>query len=197
MCSPTLAMMAVMTVGSMVQSYTATTAQNKQAEAEGEAASKAASYDYQTLAEERGEVDEQAAADKLLRQLQTQREHGRIAVAMGEAGVGGKSAMRVMHNTLMQGSYDTSIIEANRASKARQINREIGAVHARAEGRINVSKSQTISPGMGAMQLGLAAISGGASGYTMGKSLFGGNTMGVKGLDDNAKLGKDCEKTNL
>jgi len=195
MCSPT-AFMVISTIAAMAQSYMATKAQNKQAEAQAEAANKAASYDYQTLAEQRGEVDEQAAADKLQRQLQTRREHGRITVAMGEAGVGGNSAMRVMNNAIIQGSYDTSIIEANRAAKARQINREMGSVHARAEGRVNIAKSQTISPGMGALRLGFAGISGGASGYTMGKSMFGGNTMDVKGLDDSAKLGRDWRQTN-
>jgi len=178
MCSPAIAFMAIGAIGPMVQSFTATQAQNEQAEAEAQAANKAASYDYQTLAEQRGEIDEQAAADKLQRQLQTQREHGRIAVAMGEAGVGGNSAMRVMNNAIMQGTYDTSIIEANRASKARQINREIGAVHARAEGRVNIAKSKTISPAMGALQLGFAGISGGAAGYSFGSS-FSGNTMGT------------------
>ena len=177
MCAPALAMMVVSTVMAVGSSVMATNATNKQAEAEGVAANKAASYDYQKLADQRGEVDEASAAEKLQRQLQTKREHGRIAVAAGEAGVGGSSAMRVMNNAIMQGSSDMSVLEANRASKARQINSEVDSVHATNEGRVNIAESKSISSGAGAMSALFAGVKGGAEGYSAGKSMFGGSVM--------------------
>lgn len=178
MCDP-MTMMVVMGVMATAQSMIATNAQNQLAEEEGKATVSAATYDYQQLAEQRSEVDEKAAQEKLQRQLQTAREHGRIAVAVGEAGVGGTSTMRVMNNAFMQGSYDVSVIEANRMSKARQITSEMGAVQAKAKGRINIAKSKSVSRGAGLFQAGMAGISGGASGYMMGKS-FSGKTMTKK-----------------
>ena len=179
MCNPVFlaAGMSIMQVG---QTMMGINSQNEMAEAEGEAANMAASYDYQKLAEQKGEVDEQAAQEKLQRQLQTAREHGRISVAQGEAGVGGNSSLRVLNNTLMQGSYDTGIIEANRGSKVGQIMSEVDSVHAKNVGRVNIAKSKTTSSGMAMLQIGMAGVGGAAEGYSMGKSLFGGPTMKTK-----------------
>jgi len=179
MCSPTL-MMVGMAAMSMAQSAIATNAQNDQAEAEGEAANRAASYDYQQLAAEKSELDEQAAHEKLKRQLQTRREHGRLAVAQGEAGVGGNSTMRILNNSMMQGSFDVGVIEANRASKARQITAGVDSTHARNQGRINMAEASSVSQGAGILNMGMAGVSGGAEGYMMGKSMFSGKTMATK-----------------
>jgi len=166
-----------MGVMKMGQSLMATNAQNKAAQAQTESANLAASYDYQQLTEERHEADEQAAQEKFQRQLQTQREHGRLMVATGEAGVGGNSTLRVLNNAILQGSYDESVIEANRLSKARQVRAKKDSVHATAQSRVNAAKASTISPMMGAMKAGLAGAKGGAQGYMMGKSLFKGKMM--------------------
>ena len=193
MCNPMI-MMAGMAALQMGQSVISTNAQNEQAEASAAAANRAASYDYQQLAEQKGEVDQQAAQEKLQRQLQTAREHGRIAVAQGEAGVGGNSSLRVLNNALMQGSFDIGVIEANRGSKTRQIMAEVDSVHAKNVSRVNQAESNTVSSGMGFLNAGLAGVSGAATGYTMGQSMFGGKTMS---LDDNAGLGKAWKNTDF
>lgn len=172
MCSP-MVMMVGMAMMSMYQAYTSNEAQNKQMEAQAESANMAASYDYQRLAEKRGQVDEEAAGKKLQRQLQTQREYATVSVAAGEGGVGGNSVLRQMNNAMMQGSYDTSVIEANRMAKAGQINSEMMSVHAGNAARINEADAGTISPTMGALNVGMAGIQGGSEGYSMGKSFFG------------------------
>jgi len=176
MCNP-VALGAVMGGLQMVSSMMATNAQNEQAEAQAEAANKAASYDYQQLAAQKMEEDEQSAQEKLQRQLQTAREHSRISVAMGEAGVTGTSGLRILNNTLMQGSYDIGVIEANRASKARQIMSQVDAVHAQNVGRVNQAEANTVSSAMGFLNAGLAGVSGAAEGYTMGESFFKGKKM--------------------
>ena len=175
MCDP-VTLMIVMGTMQMMSKAQEIKASNKMARQEGVAAHKAASFDYQQLTAKRQETDEQAAQEKLQRQLQTKREHGRIAVATGEAGVGGSSPIKVMGNALMQGSYDVSVIEANRSSKARQIIAEKKAVHAKAEYRTNVAKAKTDSPTLGAMQISMAVLQGGMPGYMMG-SWFQGSTM--------------------
>jgi hypothetical protein len=189
MCNP-IVFAAAMATMSVVQSIMQTNAQNELAESQVEAANKAASFDYQQLALEKSEEDEAAMHDKLQRQLQTAREHSRVMVAQGEAGVSGNSTLRVLNNVLMQGSYDTGVIEANRASKARQIQAQVESVHSTNVGRVNQAEASTVSPGMGLFQAGMAGISGGTSGYSLGSSFsnpFKGRTMP---LDDNAKLGK-------
>ena len=177
MCEPTtivaLTMMAVSAYGAKVKGDQA----NDMAVATAENAHAAASFNYDQLSAERDEVDEKAAQDKFQRQLQTQREHGTISVAAGEAGVGGTSVMKVMSNAVMQGSYDTSVIEANRMSKARQIVAKKFSVHAAAQGATNVAESQIQSPTTQAINVGVAGAQGYMSGKALGKSMFGGKTI--------------------
>jgi len=176
MCHP--AVYIVMAMMSAVQADQANKAQNAAAEASAEGANVAATFKMEALATKRGEVDEAAAAQKLQRQLQTKREHGRATVAAGEAGVGGNSTLRAINNALMQGGYDTSVIEANRMSKARQLNTESYGAHLSAESQVNVAETQTVSPAMGAMNVGIAGVSGYMSAASMGKS-FEAPTMTV------------------
>jgi hypothetical protein len=180
MCSPTLlavGMGGMQMMGTLMKNK----ATNEAAESSAVSANRAASYDYQQLMAKAGETDEQAAQDKLQRQLQTKREHSTIAVAMGEAGVSGNSSLRVLNNSLMQGSFDEGVIEANRESKQRQILGEVDATHATNVGRVNEAESQTIDPALGAMNAVMAGAEGGFTGYSMGKSMFGGKKMTTKG----------------
>ncbi|TES90511.1 MAG: hypothetical protein E3J94_04935 [Desulfobacteraceae bacterium] len=149
---------------------------NKAAAKAGAAANKAASYDYQQLTTKRQEIDEAAAQQKFQRQLQTKREHAQIAVATGEAGVGGLSPMKIMQNAIMHGTYDISVIEANRISKARQVIAQKHGVHARAESRVETAKASVTSPTMALLKIGTSTIGAGMQGYMMGSS-FKGSTM--------------------
>ncbi len=163
-------------------------AQNNMAEATAENAHAAARFDYQQLSEQRDEIDEVAAQNKFQRQLQTVREQGTIAVAQGEAGVGGSSAMKVMQNAVMQGGYDISVIEANRVTKARQVVAKKFAVHAAAKGATNVAQAQTVSQGQQAMNIGISGVQGYMMGKDLGKSIFGGKTMTTGGLPDTSHV---------
>ena len=176
MCDPTTIAIG-MTLMSAYGAMQAGKAQNTMAEATAENAHAAARFDYQQLSEQRDEVDEVAAQNKFQRQLQTAREQGTIAVAQGEAGVGGSSAMKVMNNAVMQGGYDISVIEANRMSKARQIVAKKFAVHAAAKGATNIAEAQIVSPGQQAVNIGIAGVQGYMTGKDLGKSMFSGKTM--------------------
>jgi hypothetical protein len=176
-----LAVMAVSTMMSVAGSVAKTRQQNKMAEAQANAARSAAMFDFSQLAQQGLETNEAAAQEKLQRQLQSQRELGTIMVAQGEAGVGGGSALRVMGNAMMQGSYDVSVIEANRSSKARQTIAAAEGVRAKAESRINEAKASTVSRGVGLTSAVMAGVSGAATGYSMGTSMFGGTTMKTTG----------------
>jgi hypothetical protein len=169
--------MAMTSLMSVVGSITQSKQQNKMAEAQANAARSAAMFDFSQLTQQGLETDEAAAQQKLQRQLQTQRELGTIITAQGEAGVGGKSSLRVMGSAIMQGSYDVAVIEANRASKARQTIATAEGVRAKAEGRINQAKASTVSRGAGITSAFMAGVSGAAKGYSMGTSMFGGTTM--------------------
>lgn len=176
MCDPaTITLISTLTMSGMqmMSSVQGIKAQNERAEAQSKSANLAASYDYQQLATKSLETDEQAAQDKLQRQLQAKREHSTIAVAMGEAGVTGNSSLRVLNNSLMQSSYDVGVIEANRLSKQRQIRGEVDTTQAKNISRHEEAESQTISPGLGAMSTILTGVEGGMTGYTFGSSLTG------------------------
>ena len=180
MCEPTtiaITMMLMSAYGTMQ----AGKAQNDMAEATAENAHAAARFDYDQLTAQRGEVDEVAAQEKFQRQLQTAREHGTVTVAAGEAGVGGTSVMKVMNNVVMQGAYDISVIEANRASKARQIVAQKFKVHAAAKGATNIAEAQVVSTGQQVVNIGIAGAQGYMMGKSLGKSIFGGTTMPTSG----------------
>lgn len=174
MCHP--AYYVVMALVSAYQAKTQSDATNDMAVATAENANAAAKFNYDQLSIQRDEVDEVAAQNKLQRQLQTQREHGTLAVASGEAGVGGTSVMKVMSNAVMQGSYDISVIEANRMSKARQIVAKKFSTHAAAKGAVNVAEGQIVSPTSQAVNVGVAGAQGYMTAYSMGQT-FGGKPM--------------------
>ena len=180
MCEPTTIAIGMMLM-SAYGAKTAADAANDMATATAENAHAAARFDYDQLSEQRREVDEVAAQDKFQRQLQTAREHGMVTVAAGEAGVGGTSVMKVMSNTIMQGRYDISVIEANRASKARQIVAQKFKVHAAAKGATNIAEAQTVGTGQQIVNIGIAGAQGYMMGKSLGKSLFGGSTMPTSG----------------
>lgn len=183
MCEPTtiaIGMMLMSAYGAMQAGEQA----NDMAEATAENAHAAASFNYDQLTQQRTEVDEVAAQDKFQRQLQTAREHGTIAVASGEAGVGGTSVMKVINNATMQGRYDISVIEANRTSKARQIVAKKFSVHAAAKGATNVAEAQIQSPFTQAVNIGVAGAQGYMTGKALGGAMFGGSTMPVDNTID-------------
>ena len=146
--------------------------QNAQAEAGAEAANQAAAYDYQLQNLQEQQVNEQATLDKFERMRQAQRERSKIAVAAGEGGVGGVSPMRQLANALLQASYDTSIIETSRQNQIMQGEAAKQGIHAQAESRVNQYKSMVSSPFMSALKIGGSGVSGFATGYGTGKSLF-------------------------
>lgn len=183
MCEPTTIAMGMM----LMSAYSAKVAgdqANDMAQVTAENAHAAASFNYDQLSAQRTEVDEVAAQNKFQRKLQTAREHGTIAVASGEAGVGGASVMKVMNSATMQGRYDISVIEANRTSKARQIVAKKFSVHAAAKGATSVAQAQIQSPVTQAINIGVAGAQGYMTGKALGTSLFGGSSMPVDNTID-------------
>lgn len=134
--------------------------QNKVADAQAEAAEKAAQLDNQQLADQAIEINEQAAQEKLQRQLQTARERGRIMAIQGEAGVQGISPLAVLNASLTQEAMDLDVIEGNRKSGVNQTRAQAESVRADAQGRVNTAYAGKVSGATGAMQIGSSAVSG-------------------------------------
>lgn len=144
-------------------------AQNKQADATATAANNAAASDYQqqTLAQE--QTNQQSAIDKSERAKQAMMERASLRVAQGESGVSGLSTGRELGAVDMSQSYDTSIMEANRAGKVRQLQYEKEGTYTTAKGRVNMANSQKTSGWQSGLQIGIAGTTGYLQGETMRK----------------------------
>jgi hypothetical protein len=146
-------------------------AQNKYAEQMAKNARDAALADYAALNTRQMEVDTETAIKQTERQRQAMREQSMANVAAVEAGVSGNTPMRQLADALIQGGYDTSIMETQQEIASRQILNDKFAVHARAEGRMNEAKANVVSPFEGLLKLTGSVFSGLASGMDTGDKL--------------------------
>lgn len=172
MCNPI-----ALAAGGLIMSAGTTAMQiksnNDYAEALAEQADKAAALDYGLLAGQQQDIADQTAHEKLQRQLQTMREQGRIAVAQGEAGVAGNSALAELANATFQGAYDTSIIESNSRTKIADNIASQRKVASNLESRYLSARSYQTDPGTSALMIASSGASGATSGYTLGKAVGG------------------------
>lgn len=172
MCDPVtigaIAVSAAMSIGGTVM---ANSQQNKMIERGAENANKKTIFDYEQITNQSKDEQDASATEKLQRQLQTARQRGQIAVAQGDAGVGGNSSLMVMNNSIMQERADLDVLESNRSGRIRGINSTMQGIDIGATGE--AANLEASAPGgMGSMlSYGAAGIQGGMSGYSMGKGL--------------------------
>lgn len=160
----------IMAVAAAASTAISIDAQNRQAEASADAAKNAAAADYQQQVEQQSQVDQQAAIDKSERAKQAMIERASLRAAQGESGLAGISHMQEQNAVDMKQSYDTSIMEANRANKIKQLEVEKNSTYTNAQGRVNMANASMVSNAMAGLQIGMAGTSGATQGYTMGKS---------------------------
>lgn len=171
MCNPALAVMAVTAIASAATTVMGNNAQNKALEAQAAQANIKTQFDYDQLTNQATDVNDASAQEKLNRQLQTARQRGQVAVAQGDAGVGGNSSLMVMNNTIMQERMDMDVLEGNRAGQIRNINSTMAGEGIGAQGEYEATKAKTMGTGAQLMAAGMSGASGAASGYKMGTTL--------------------------
>jgi hypothetical protein len=167
----TMAIMAVMAAAAAASTTMSIQAANNQAEAQVDASNKAAAADYTSQTTQQDQVNQQAAQEKMQRAQQAMAERAKLRVTAGESGVGGLSPMKDIAETYMNQGLDASTLETNRANKVRQIQNEKDSTSATAQGRRSVAMAGMSSGWTAGLQIGTAALSGSASGYSTGKSL--------------------------
>ena len=169
----TMAIMAIMAAASAATTTTSVIAANNQAEAQTDAANKAAAADYVAQTTEQDQVNQQAAQEKLQRTQAAMAERARLRVASGEAGIGGLSPAKDIGETYMNQGMDASVLETNRANRIRQIENEKDSTYATNQGRNNVAAAGMTQGWSAGLQIGSSLLNGAASGYTMGKTMKG------------------------
>jgi hypothetical protein len=146
---------------------------NKTAQKQINAANDAAKLDMVLLQDQTRELNDQAARDKLQRQLQTERERGKIRATQSAAGIEGVSALGILNNALMQETMDVGVLEANRSSGVSQYNAASAKVSANAQSRFNEAMSNSYDTLGASLMIGGNAANAGASGYRFGKATNG------------------------
>lgn len=164
MCLP-LVVAAGMAVMSMATTAMQIQQQNDAAGAQMDAATAAARQDYILLNRKQEEVGKQEALEATERVRQGERERAKMRVAMGEAGVAGVTPLRVLGNSMLQEQYDVGVMEANRDAQFMSVQDEKNKVNADAASRINVAKSNVVSPFMAGLQIAGSGVKGYMSGY--------------------------------
>lgn len=167
MCNPAVIPIAMAVMSAAATAY-GQSQQNKATKAQAEAATEAGQLDVQQLKTQMEQTNDAATREKLQRQLQTARERATIRVSQGEAGVaGGQSSIRVLNNSIMQGSMDVSTIEANRANSVDQSKAGVLATDAKTRGRINTANAGRSSGLMSGLLIGGSGVQGAMSGMEM------------------------------
>lgn len=154
MCEPTTAAMMIISAATTAANIAA---QNRQAAAEEKAANEAAYQDYLTLQDRMYQDSNRFNLQALERQRQAARDRAQIAVAAGEAGVGGNSLLRMLNQSLFKQAYDIGIHQANLESARAQTRAQAGRVAATHQSRIASARAKRVNPFLGALQIGSSA----------------------------------------
>lgn len=162
-------MMALATAGMKIMETSSTMrSQNKMAEAQADAANKAALADYAAINTGLLQQDQKTALEQTERIRQGMRERAMILVSAGESGVSGNSPMRQLNQSLLNQGYDTGILETNQDNYYQDASNQRFNIYTNAKGRVNDAKSMVEKHPW--MKTASAGVSGFASGYSMGKS---------------------------
>lgn len=154
MCEVTTAIAAASAALSFFSNAAEAVAQSRQADAEIRAANMAYAMDMQAINDRARQIAQTHDLDIFERQRQAAREYSRIAVAAGEAGVGGNSPARLLANTLQQMSYDQGIFRQNKENALAQNLVEVQAAGARRESRIKVAEARRPNPFLTSLKIG-------------------------------------------
>lgn len=149
-----------MAVVNGISSFAQVRGQNLQAAAEAQAATRAYNMDLQALMERSRQLQSSFDTQALERSRQALRERAKIAVAAGEANVGGRSLLREISNSLFQESYDIGIQKENLENRQAQTSLQAQGLFAQAQGRFNTAQSRRINPFLGALMIGGSAAQG-------------------------------------
>lgn len=154
MCEPVSTTALVVGTAAAVTTYSQIQAQKKAAKAQEQAARAAAARERIALEIQRQQIDRSVGLEIFERQRQALRERSRIAVAAGEAGVGGISPARIIAQSLWDASYDIGIHSANRDAMLLQNLLEQSAVMASRDSQIRQARSQITNPFMSMLMIG-------------------------------------------
>ena len=144
---------------------------NKQAKAQAEAAEANLEQQIAQEQESQRQLNKKSQVEKAERQRQALREQAKVRVSAGEAGIyGSVSSMRQEIDAWQNYGYDVSLIEQNRENGVQQSEYMVDAYSTQAEGIGNQAKASYTGPGMAISSIGLAGVSGAASGYTAAKT---------------------------
>jgi len=170
MCGVTEAMVG-MAIASMASTAMTVIGQNKQADAQEEAATAAAQADYAALADRQYQQNVEAQQATFERERQAEREAANIRVATGESGLAGLLPLRQLHDSMFQAEYDQNIIEYNRESGINQTKRDMASVRANAQGRINEANARKVGALAAGLQIGMSGADGAVRGYALGSGI--------------------------
>lgn len=159
MCVPSGYIAPALATISAISSLAQIQMQNAQAQAEEAAARQAYAYDMAALQERARQFQQAFDLEAFERARQGLRERARIAVAAGEAGVGGRSLLREIANSMFQEAYDIGVMQENLENRLAQSELQAQGLFAQAQGRINYAQSRRVNPFLGALMIGGSAAS--------------------------------------
>lgn len=167
MCNAALIIGAI----SLVMQQNQNAQQNDYARKQVEATEKAHRADQGRIAEEQRQINEAAAQEKFQRELQGERERGRIRAIQGEAGVEGVTPLTVLNASLLQESMDKQTLESNRSGSIEQTKAVAESIRAKAQARLNEAEAMGVDRTSGTLSVINAGIQGYNQGSSFGKSM--------------------------
>ena len=185
MCSPQLAVAALMAVSKASE----ISAANQAAASEQQAAMDQQAIMNQQRAMEAEGVKAKAGQELTTKKRERMRELATAKVAGAESGVAGVSPLRALSNVFMQESFDAGTIVALEEVNLAQIGVQSQADYQRTKSIINAAENKKSTGLSAALQIGVAGVSGyasaggfaGGTGASSGGGLFGSETAFTQG----------------
>jgi hypothetical protein len=164
-----------MAIGGMISKYADIKQTNATAEEDIRNSNAAAFLDQTILGEQLLQLNEQAATEDLERTRQAMRERSKMAVALGESGMGaGATAAQLLTNITLQEGMDKALMKKNLRNKRQATSYDSMKVEANRQSRINQAKgSKMTNPFMNALQIGSAGMQGYGQGMQFTNTLTG------------------------
>lgn len=159
MCVPAGAIAPALATISAIGTAAQIAAQNVQSQMDELAALRAYNMDILALQERARQTQAAYDLEAFERSRQALRERARIAVAAGEAGVGGRSLIRELANSMFQEAYDIGVYRQNLQNRLAQTSLQAQGIGAQAVSRIEAARASRINPFLGALMIGGSAAS--------------------------------------
>ena len=174
MCDPVSISLSIgSALASVAGTLSSASSMAKAAERQSYAAMEANALNQSSLRNRQQELADKEQLDSFERMRQSLRDEAKIVTSAAEGGVVGGSILAALHENELGAAYDLNIINKSSATNVRQTNLEGIRYRNQTQSLINEAQSRVPSGLTAGLNIAGSALSGAATGYSVGQSTSG------------------------